>query len=117
MEILILFRFLTNGNLLHYLSLVFNELMWLQPVDNWLERNNTTFSFQQEDIFKAQFVEIFILPEKFLTHFPKKVFLFFAVDCYNKVEKTFGMVSLVGNVAGILTEENWSKMIDVNLVS
>ena len=56
MEILILFRFLTNGNLLHYLSLVFNELMWLQPVDNWLERNNTTFSFQQEDIFKAQFV-------------------------------------------------------------
>ena len=29
----------------------------------------------------------------------------------------FGKVSLVGNVAGILVEENWSKMIDVNLVS
>ena len=29
----------------------------------------------------------------------------------------FGKVSLVGNVAGVLSEENWSKMIDVNLVS
>ena len=29
----------------------------------------------------------------------------------------FGKVSLVGNVAGILMEENWSKMIDINLVS
>ena len=56
MEMLILFRFLTNGKLLNYLSSVFNELMWRQPVDNWLERNSTTFSFQKEDIFEAQFI-------------------------------------------------------------
>ena len=42
--------------------------------------------------------------------------LYCPVDCYNKVEM-FGKVSLVGNVAGILMEENWSKMIDINLVS
>ena len=43
--------------------------------------------------------------------------LYCPVDCYNKVEEMFGKVSLVGNVAGILMEENWSKMIDINLVS
>ena len=45
------------------------------------------------------------------------VLLLGSADCYNKVEEKFGKVTLVGNVAGILTEENWSKMIDVNLVS
>ena len=43
--------------------------------------------------------------------------LYCPVDCYNKVEEMFGKVSPVGNVAGILMEENWSKMIDINLVS
>ena len=29
----------------------------------------------------------------------------------------FGKVSLVGNVAGVVMEENWKRTIDVNLVS
>ena len=41
----------------------------------------------------------------------------YPVDSYNEVEKMFGKVSVVGNAAGILKEENWTKMIDINLVS
>ena len=38
------------------------------------------------------------------------------VDCYKKVEDMFGKVSFVGNVAGVIMEENWKRTIDVNLV-
>ena len=47
----------------------------------------------------------------------KDYFLRFLLESYEKVETILGKLDIVVNNAGILTEVNWKKMIDVNLVN